>query len=202
MHYKRELELVFDLASIPSKQTPQLPTLRYIAATTTSSSTPCPPEKEFFLHHLRARLPAAAAHSPQRLLSTVAAAWDKAEAVSEHVRRLDLSFPTAVAAAAGDGGGGSAVGAGVAVTASVLLVPLQTRVEVVLTLDVVGGSDGALEVSVTPAARVVYGEQFNVGKMEEFLRSRVGGVGGGQMGWDEAVLELYGRLLAKGKQRG
>lgn len=108
------------------------------------------------------------------------------------MRRLNLSFPTAVAA----------VGAGVAVTASVLLVPLQTRVEVVLNLDVVDGSDGALEVSVTPAARVVYGEQFNVGKMEEFLRTRVGGVGREEMGWDEAVLELYGRLLAKGRQRG
>jgi kinetochore protein Spc7/SPC105 len=101
----------------------------------------------------------------------------------------------------------------VSVTSSVLLVPLQTRVEVVLRLGVEkGNEEGGVEVMVVPEARVVYGEGFNVGKMTEFLVGRVGGaVGGtgeggkggegGKVGWDEAVLELYKRLLAKGSQR-
>lgn len=101
-----------------------------------------------------------------------------------------------------------------------LVAPLQTRVEVVLTLSALspggGGGGGGLEVVVVPEVRVVYGESFNVGKMTEFLAGRIGNVGGGgggggkegddgkeggEMGWDEAVLELYQRLLAKGKQK-
>jgi hypothetical protein len=54
---------------------------------------------------------------------------------------------------------------------------------------------------------------FIVGILRVFLVGRVGvGVGGkggkdgkdgegGKVGWDEAVLELYKRLLAKGSQR-
>ncbi|AEO65909.1 uncharacterized protein THITE_2113515 [Thermothielavioides terrestris NRRL 8126] len=141
----------------------------------------------------------------------VSAAWDQAGAVAEQVRRLNLSFPTAVAATPDDG---------VRVTASVLLVPLQTRLEVVLGLAAAadggegnrngnenGSGDGMLDVIVTPEVRVVYGEQFNAGKMTELLAGRIGGpVGGGKdggkmVGWDEAVLELYKKLLAKAKQR-
>ncbi|KAL2182474.1 hypothetical protein L209DRAFT_696190 [Thermothelomyces heterothallicus CBS 203.75] len=133
------------------------------------------------------------------MLGIVSSAWDKAGAVTEHIRRLNLSFPTSVAAA----------GESVRVTASVLLVPLQTRVEAVLRLEAAegpgdsGDGDGGVEVVVAPEVRVVYGEQFNAGKMTEFLAERIGsrlgrGVGAG---WDEAVLELHERLLAKGRQQ-
>ncbi len=187
MRYKREIELAFDLQQRQNKQPPQI-SLRYIA-----TPSPPPPEKEFFLRHIRTHLlpSLSTTASPRRLLTTVAGAWDKAAAVTEQIRRLNLSFPTTVAAKEG--------GEGVGVTASVLLVPLQTRVEVVLSLAV-----EEEEVVVTPEARVVYGEGFNAGKMGEFLRGRVGGVvsgGGGAAGWDEAVLELYGMLAAKGRRR-
>ena len=186
MRYKREIELVFDLQQPQTKQ-PSQPTLRYIA-----TPSPPPPEKEFFLHHIRTHLlpPLATTTSPRLLLTTVAGAWDKAAAVAEQIRRLNLSFPTAVAGREG--------GEGVGVTASVLLVPLQTRVEVVLNLEAEGE-----EVVVTSEARVVYGEGFNAGKMGEFLRGKVGRVvtAGGGAGWDEAVLELYGMLAAKGRRR-
>jgi kinetochore protein Spc7/SPC105 len=198
LHYKREIELVFDIAQ---QQTTFL-SLQYIADT----PAPCPPEKEFFLHHLRAHLSqqANSPTKPNHLLRLVSAAWNKAETVSAHIRRLNFSFTTAVAWTPADGS--------VSVTSSVLLVPLQTRVEVVLRLGVEDG-DGGIEVVVVPEARVVYGEGFNVGKMTEFMVGRVGGaVGGkggkdgkdgegGKVGWDEAVLELYRRLLAKGSQR-
>lgn len=208
MRYKREIELVLDLASLHQKQqqqqqqqkpvSPSAPIqLRYIAET----PRPCPPEKEFFLRQMRERLLRAQQErvAPRVMLGIVSSAWDKAGAVTEHIRRLNLSFPTSVAAA----------GESVRVTASVLLVPLQTRVEAVLRLEAAegpgdsGDGDGGVEVVVAPEVRVVYGEQFNAGKMTEFLAERIGsrlgrGVGAG---WDEAVLELHERLLAKGRQQ-
>ncbi|KAK4250780.1 hypothetical protein C7999DRAFT_28609 [Corynascus novoguineensis] len=212
MRYKREIELVFDLA-LPQQQQrqqqkPASPIqVRYIAET----PSPCPPEKEFFLHHIRERLLRCVQQqqkkntppAPRRILDIVSSAWDKAGAVTEHVRRLNLSFPTAVAAV--DDGS-------VRVTASVLLVPLQTRVEAVMRLEALATADGGptdgsddweVEMTVTPEVRVVYGEQFNTGKMTSFLAGRIGNVVGREVevSWDVAVLELYGKLLAKGKQR-
>ncbi len=192
MRYKREAELVFDLSPPPpqrqQKQHPTQPTLRYIA------DAPCPPEKQFFLDHIRAHLLSIPelAQSPRRLLAAVAGAWDQACAVSEQIRRLNLSFPTTTTTTTAP----TAAGGGVSVVASVLLVPLQTRVEVVLGLEASGA-----DVVVAPGARVVYGEGFNPGKMREFLAGRVGGAAVGRMGWDEAVLGLHGMLLAKGKRR-
>ncbi|KAL2126163.1 hypothetical protein VTI74DRAFT_1578 [Chaetomium olivicolor] len=199
MRYKREIELTFDIASLQQRQAQTASiAIRYVAETPLQ----CPLEKEFFLHRIREHLRAAISRGspkPSQLLAVVSAAWDKADAVSEHVRRLNLSFPTNVTRAVTD--------EAVNITASVLLVPLQTRVEITLNLGVEGGDDG-LEVLVTPEAKVVYGEQFNAGKMTEFLAGRVGGAlekdketQEKKMGWDEAVLELYKRLLEKGKQR-
>ncbi|KAK4128151.1 Spc7-domain-containing protein [Parathielavia appendiculata] len=232
MRYKREIELVFDLA-LPQRQQRQqqeqqqtrFVSLRYVAKTPSQ----CPPEKEFFLHHIRGHLlrsqqqtkasPSSSSsstvtHHPKRLLGIVSSAWDRAGAVSEHIRRLSLCFPTAVVLRTGaqtpeeDVGAGTGTGAGVSVTASMLLAPLQTRVEVVLELGMERrGDDGGVDVVVSPEARVVYGESFNEGKMKEFLAGRVwGGNGGGnggdeRVGWVEAVLELYKRLLVKGRQR-
>jgi kinetochore protein Spc7/SPC105 len=136
--------------------------------------------------------------------------------VTEHIRRLNLSFPTTTAVVAINTADGSSSPSAVAVTVSVLVAPVQTRVEVVLTMSAKSrdGGGGGLEVVAVPEVRVVYGESFNVGKMTEFLAGRIGRVGGGggvgekeggkeggEMGWDEAVLELYQRLLAKGKQK-
>jgi kinetochore protein Spc7/SPC105 len=212
MRYKREIELVFDVRSLRQQQQQRQHQqqqrntsidLRYVAETTAASR--CSPEKEFFLRHIRehVRAHAKSATRPSRLLRMVSSAWDKAEAVTEHIRRLNLSFPSSVAFSPEDGD------AVVRVTASVLLVPLQTRLEVILNLSAKdGGDDDGLEVVVTPEARVVYGEPFNTAKTRELLAGRIGGsvVSGKdgetkKMGWDEAVLESYGRLLAKGKQR-
>ncbi|KAK3310438.1 uncharacterized protein B0T15DRAFT_564435 [Chaetomium strumarium] len=208
MRYKREIELVFDVRSLQQAQRQQHQQrntsidVRYVAETPCH----CSPEKEFFLRHIREhiRSHAKSATRPSRLLRMVSSAWDKAEAVTEHIRRLNLSFPSSVAFASDDGNS-------VLVTASVLLVPLQTRLEVILNLSAKNGGgdddddDDGLEVVVTPEAKVVYGEQFNTVKTRELLAGRIGGVvgkdGEKKMAWDEAVLELYGRLLAKGKQR-
>lgn len=215
MRYKREIELVFDIAAL--QQQPQQRQqgqskidLRYIAET---PSQP-PPEKEFLLHHIREHLRTTVAKSSSpiranRVVAAVSSAWNQADAVAEHVRRLNLSFPTSAARTPD----GNAV-----VTSSLLLVPLRTRVEVIIRLGVksCGGDGEQLEVVVSPEARVMYGEQFNAGQMREFLVGRIGGgvvvdggdggagkgkkgaEGGGGVDWDEAVQELYRRLLAKG----
>jgi kinetochore protein Spc7/SPC105 len=195
MRYKREVELVFDIASLQKQQqNTSFVSLRYVA----ESPSQGPPEKEFFLHHIREHLRSQPKSNkptqPSRLLHMVSSAWNKASAVSEHIRRLNLSFPTSVVRTS-EGR--------VSVTASVLLVPLQTRVEVILGLEMERRGEG-MEVVVSPDARVVYGESFNVSKMIEFLKGRVWGggtEGEGKVGWDEAVLELYKRLLVKGRQR-
>ncbi|KAL1840632.1 hypothetical protein VTJ49DRAFT_240 [Mycothermus thermophilus] len=120
-------------------------------------------------------------------------------------------------------GGGDGTAATATVKSSILLAPLQTRVEVRLRLGVVikekalldhghgNGKDGerqrVVEVAVKPEAGVVYGEPFVAGKMTEFLAGRVAAERNGNgkiaavvgLGWDEAVVELERRLLAKGR---
>lgn len=118
--------------------------------------------------------------------------------MANYVRLLNLTFPTTVV---NDDGS-------IAVMSSLVLVPLQTRVEAVIRLRVEDGGQGeeGLEVKVVPEARMVYGEQFNTAKLEEFLRGKIGGcvqtVGGGgeNKGWDVGMLELYKRLLARGSR--
>ncbi|KAL2257355.1 hypothetical protein VTK26DRAFT_288 [Humicola hyalothermophila] len=252
MRYKREIELTFDIAAFQnqrkqprasSSSSPHKIDLRYIpppphlspvgAAQQPTSSSPSP-EKHFFLRRIRRHLFEEVTkkdkmNDPRRLLAVVAAAWDRARAVAEEVRRLRLSFPTAVAVVgAGAGAGGrdrdmdreeeeeEEEEESLVVTASVLLVPLQTRVEVVIRVAVGsrsggekdardrgdggdGDRDGLLEVSVCPEAKVVYGEGFNAAKMGEFLRARIGE---GGMGWDEAVLGLGRKLLGEKGAKG
>ncbi|KAK0753920.1 hypothetical protein B0T18DRAFT_291115, partial [Schizothecium vesticola] len=124
----------------------------------------------------------------------VGAAWDKANAVADRVRFVNLTFPTTVARLSDTS---------IRVKSSLMLVPLKTRVEVGLVLE--GGEGG--EVTVAPEARVVYGEQFNAKKMVDFLEGKVGGrvvAGkkgkGGEAVWSEALVELHGKLLARGQK--
>ncbi|KAK4181692.1 putative kinetochore protein spc7 [Triangularia setosa] len=217
MTYKRQIELVFDVASF---QQPGNPNHRpgpssnidlwYTAAKCepTNQSIPLTPEREFFLQAVRDRIRSL----PQQItpvnvmLKVISDGWDKANTVANYVRLLNLTFPTGVRKTSDSS---------IAVVSSLLLVPLQTRVEAILNLKVVNGGGGreGLEVSVVPEAKVVYGEQFNTVKLEEFLQGKIGGsvsggAGGGDgkekdsnnKGWDQGMLELYKRLLARGSR--
>ncbi|KAK3362164.1 hypothetical protein B0T24DRAFT_684370 [Lasiosphaeria ovina] len=208
MSYRREIELVFDTALFQERdeqeqqQQDSRIDLWYLADKRELSPLPATPEKDFFLQcirdHVRGMMMAPSSSAPRvsRLLSTVSASWDKANAVARHVRLLNLSFPTSVAKTSD---------ASIAIRSSVLLVPLQTRAEVVLTLQSVPGVAGeAVEVAVMPDARVVYGEPFNVVKMKDFLDTKLGGCvlgmagDGKQQSWSDVVSELHRRLLARG----
>jgi kinetochore protein Spc7/SPC105 len=201
MTYKREIELTFDISAFQPPSPPKIPTenspidLRYIAGNREFKALPSNPEKEFFLqralHHARA-LPQSST-PVKRLLEVVGAAWNKANAVADRVRFVNLTFPTTVARLSDTS---------IRVMSSLMLVPLKTRVEVGLVLE--GGEGG--EMTVTPEARVVYGEQFNAKKMVDFLEGKVGGrvvaggKGRGEAVWSEALVELHGKLLARGQK--
>jgi len=203
MTYKREIELVFDAASFrpESKQNSRID-LWYIGNTnkhdaaptaTSSESESESTAREFFLQclrdHVRA-LPQSGTTVPA-LLARVGASWQRATAVMAQARRLNVAFPTRVSRTADDG---------VEVRATLLLRPVETKVEIVLALRA-GRDEGGLTVAMAPSARVVYGEHFNVAKIAEFLTVRMGEfVGGPGEAWDDVVGELYQRLLARGRK--
>jgi kinetochore protein Spc7/SPC105 len=59
-----------------------------------------------------------------------------------------------------------------------------------------------VDVNVSTDAKVVYGEQFNVGKVGEFLATRIGkSVGAEGEPWSNVVVELYNKLIARGKKQ-
>ncbi|KAK3336620.1 hypothetical protein B0T19DRAFT_489702 [Cercophora scortea] len=212
MTYKREIELVFDIASFQTTTTSpktqdnsSVIDLWYIAAQRERNPIPATPERDFYLQCIRDAVRGLdKPHTrPTQLLDMVGAAWEQARHVAQHVRLLNLTFPTSVARTSDTA---------IKITCSLLLVPLKTRVEVGITLRSVAASGESVEVAVIPDARVVYGEGFGVGKMTEFLAGKIGGKvlggvdgegkegGGGE--WCEVVSELGRRLKVKGAKAG
>lgn len=194
MAYKREIELVFDITSFQTHKSNSQIDLWYIADSRESNPLPKTAVKEFWLQcirdHVRA-LPQSQTRIAD-LLQAVREAWDKANTVSSHISRLNVTFPTSVIKTSDSS---------IAVTASLLLVPLETRVEASLHLQGRSGPNG-VEVSLSTEAKVLYGEQFNVGKVGEFLATRIGDtVGATEEQWCDVMVELHGRLIARGRKQ-
>lgn len=195
MTYRKEIELVFDMASFKSGQQTSRIDLWYIAANRENKPLPLTTEKEFCLQcirdHIRS-LPRAKTNV-SRILSLVSAAWDRTNELANQVYQLNLTFPTAVKRTSDSS---------ISIKSSLLLVSLQTKVEIVLGVQSAAGVDG-LKFNVSSQAAVVYGEQFNAGKMVEFLSSRIGDhvKSEKQTGdWCHVILELHGKLLARGRK--
>ncbi|KAK7430108.1 hypothetical protein QQZ08_003292 [Neonectria magnoliae] len=193
MAYKREIEIVFDIASFRSHQPSSRIDLWYIADTRERDPLPNTVEKEFLLQcirdHIRV-LPQSRTKTCD-LLNIVRLAWDKADWVSSQINSLNVTFPTTVKKISDSS---------VAMATSLLLVPLGTRVEVILNMRGQSGPDG-LEVAIHPEAKVVYGEHFNVAKVGEFLGTRIGKyVDAGEEEWSDVLVELHARLIARGKK--
>ncbi|KAL8400092.1 hypothetical protein RB594_000481 [Gaeumannomyces avenae] len=214
MTYRREIELVFDptcFASGPTRQGGALPNsnsttpidLWYIADKRERDPQPLTPELDFFLQCLRDQLRGLdQTRTPQSLiLGLVSRGWAQANSVANHVRSLNLTFPTAVSRTSDDS---------IAVRATVFLAALKSKVDVVVDLYRRAGAasdGGGLDVAVAPRAVVVYGERFNTEKMADFLSGRLGGqvavLGGGEgraESWGDVVVELHGKLLSGAKQ--
>ncbi|PNY18824.1 Kinetochore protein spc7 [Tolypocladium capitatum] len=193
MAYRREIELVFDIASFRPHQPNSRIDLWYIADGREHNPVPKTAEKEFFLQcirdHIRA-LPQSRTKLSD-LLDVVRAGWDKARQVSSHVNRVNVTFPTTVTKTSDSS---------IAMTSSLLLVPLETRVEVTLHLHGRSGSAG-IDVGLSAEGNVVYGEHFNLEKIGEFLATRIGDrVAADGEDWSDVVVELQQRLIARGKK--
>lgn len=197
MAYLREIELVFDAAAFQDGQPNGPIDLWYIGAT---SDNPQPPsvDREYFLQLTRDYLRglSQAETPPSLMLGAVRAAWDRARTLANQVRLVNLTFPTSI---------NKTSDASIAIRSTILLVPLQTKVEVVFDIRSQGNPAG-VEVTVAPNARVVYGEQFNAAKMDEFLVTRTGKriLGRGEQkpveSWGDVLEELKQRLLTRGRK--
>lgn len=197
MTYRREIELVFDAASFKAGQPNSRIDLWYVAAVRGHNPLPATPEREFCLQCIRDHIRglAQSATKVSRMLKVVSTAWDRANALANQVHQLNFTFPTSVIRTSDSS---------LAVRSSLLLAPLQTKVEVVMGVQSSAGLKG-LNFIVSSQASVVYGEQFNAGKMAEFLSSRVSD----QVStcfeketdlWCDVVGDLHGKLLARGRK--
>lgn len=190
MKYRGEVEMVFDAAAFRPENGNSSSNidLRYMAAQRERDAQPQTPEKEFFLQcirdHLRSMQPSTL--RPRDVLATVSRSWDEAKAATRRMRLLAAVCPTVVVRTSDSS---------MAVRASLLLVPLRTKVDVVIDLHArLGGTQG-LEVGAAARAAVVYGEPFNEAALTEFVASRM--LSGVE--WCDVVLGLQKKLL-KGRQ--
>ncbi|KAK4059410.1 hypothetical protein Trihar35433_10871 [Trichoderma harzianum] len=194
MTYKREIELVLDMASFQPRQPNSPIDLWYIADSRTANPLPKTTEKEFLLQCVREHIRALSQSRTKlsHLLSVIGAAWDKSKWISREVKRINVTFPTKVTKTSDSS---------ITITSSLLLAPLETRVEVAFNLKGSSGPEG-VNVDVSTDAKVVYGEQFNVGKVGDFLGTRIGkSVGAEGEQWSNVVMELYEKLIARGKKQ-
>lgn len=194
MAYRREIEIVFDIASFQPHQPNSRIDLWYIGDSGDDQSAAKTADKEFFLQCIRDHVRAL----PQSrtkildLLNIVRNAWEKARFVTLQLHAVNITFPTRVTKTSDSS---------VAVTSSLLLTPLRTRVETTLHLQghsVVKGVD----IGISTQVKVIYGEHFNVNKVGEFLATKIGDkIGVKEDDWSEVLIELQKRLIARGKKQ-
>ncbi|TDZ40110.1 Kinetochore protein spc7 [Colletotrichum trifolii] len=197
MTYRREIEIVFDVASFQAGKQSTRIDLWYIAANREDHAIPASPEKDFFLEcirdHVRA-LPQSRTKIAD-LLHSVRTAWNKANYTSHHVRQLNITFPTSVARLSDSA---------IAIKSSLLISQLKTKVEIALEVRAASTPDG-VDFTLHPEAKVVYGEHFNTGKVAEFLSTHLGDKVPVQTertaSWSDAAVNLYERLLARGRKQ-
>ncbi|KAI8951933.1 hypothetical protein F4801DRAFT_543156 [Xylaria longipes] len=200
MTFQREIELVFDISSFggggkPSSNSSRID-LWYIAANRDHDPLPASPEKEFFVQcirdHVRGMAQAQGKTKIHDMLSAVSEAWKKANHVAADIRLLNCTFPTTITRTSDSS---------IAVRSALLLAPLETKVEIELALHG-RHTPRELQVSITPQARVVYGEHFKIDNVVEYLATRIGTAVGTEEteSWSDVVVELHERLLARGKK--
>ncbi|KAI0474800.1 hypothetical protein F4859DRAFT_79711 [Xylaria cf. heliscus] len=201
--FQREIELVFDISLFGKGGKPSSDSrvdLWYIAANRDRDPLPPSPEKEFFVEcirdHVRGMAQARTKTKIRDMLNAVSAAWKKASQVAADVRLLNCTFPTTVSRTSDSS---------IAIRSTLLLAPLETKVEIELVLRGQHTPSG-LQISIAPKARVVYGEHFKIDKVVEYLETRIGTAipaeeeRGEVESWSNVVVELHERLLARGRK--
>ena len=191
--YRNEIELVLDITSFQPHQANSTIDLWYIAHNRDVDPEPQTPEKEFLLQCIRDNVRAVPQSRTKlsHLLDMVRMAWDTSNRISSQISKVNISFPTTASKTSDSS---------IAMTSSILLTPLESRVEVVLTLQDMSGPNG-MDVAVSHEARVVYGESFNIENMGKFLATRIGtSVKDGAESWSDIFVELKNKLIARGKK--
>ncbi|KAH8204992.1 hypothetical protein TruAng_000875 [Truncatella angustata] len=206
MTYRREIELVFDIASFQgssnSTETGNASNSRidlwYIAANRDRDPQPATPEKEFFVQAIRdyVRSLNQASTKISTLLRAVGSAWTKAGAVANDIHLLNCTFPSTVTKT-GD--------SSIAVRTALLLVSLETKLELTLGLQAKHTFQG-VQVAIIPEAKIIYGEHFKVDNVREYLSTRMGDSivskadNPEREPWSDIVVELHDRLMARGRK--
>ncbi|ETS74835.1 hypothetical protein PFICI_13319 [Pestalotiopsis fici W106-1] len=205
MTYRRDIELVFDIASFQgsahqpgSSSSGSRIDLWYVAANRERDPQPPTPEKEFFVQSIRdyVRRLDQASTKISTLLRAVGAAWDKAGAVANDIRILNCTFPTEVS---------RTDDSTLTVKIVLLLAALETKVDIVLGMHAQDTPQG-LEVTISPQAKVVYGEHFKIDNVCDYLVTRLGELvrtgdeAADKNSWSDVIVELHERLLARGRK--
>lgn len=196
MTYQREIELVFDISAFSPGSPPSDSRidLWYIAANRDHDPLPPSPEKDFFVQCIRDHVRGMTLSQTKirDMLSVISGAWKMANHVAANVRLVNCTFPTKVARTSDSS---------IAIQSTLLLIPLETKVEITLALHG-RHTQGGLQVSVAPQARVIYGEQFKSDKLTEYLTTRIGTsvVTEGAEPWSDVIVELRERLLGRGRK--
>ncbi|KAI1448724.1 Spc7-domain-containing protein [Annulohypoxylon stygium] len=198
MTYRKELELVFDVAVFKGIKPTNSPIdLWYIAANRERDPKPFTPEKEFFIQCIRDQIRGLDQSQTKfkELLDMVSAGWKKANYVSESMRLVDCTYRTKVTKTSDSS---------IAFRAILLVSPVKTRVDVTLNFHGRSTPNG-VEITIEPEAQVVYGEQFKVDNVVEFLKTRIGTrvitkeEQSSIESWSDVIVELQERLVAKAK---
>lgn len=193
--YLGEIEVIFDCASFAGLKPNGTIELFHISRE--ENPTPPTPEKLFFLQCIRNHVRGLVQKEtrPKDFLDMISAGWKKAKHTAENVRLLNCSFRTTV----------TRVSDHLAIKALVLLTPCKTKIEITLNLHGQSTPTG-IEVNIVPQARVVYGEQFKVENIVEFLTAKIGTrvltneEQGSMKNWGDVVVELEEKLLATGQK--
>ncbi|KAK7962321.1 uncharacterized protein PG986_003146 [Apiospora aurea] len=198
MTYRREIEVAFDIGTFQDAKTTSHVDLWYIAANREKNPQLKSAEKDFFVQCIRdyIRELVQAKAKISTLLRAIGAAWDKADAAADDIRLLNCTFPTEVARTSDSS---------IAAKVDMLLVPLETKVQLTLGLQSQCTSDG-IEFRIVPQAQVVYGEHFKIDKVCEYLSTRLGErvttkkENEAVESWSDVIVELHERLVARGRK--
>ncbi|KAH7127082.1 Spc7 kinetochore protein-domain-containing protein [Dendryphion nanum] len=197
MTHMNDLELYFQPSAFATgKNTPNGSiSLTYVGDTATPRSRPFTTSKRFFLQLIRAHLHCIPQWQTRitNLLSLVKNCWATALAVAEGVRWLEHNHITDETILSDER---------MAISSSMLLPTLQTKVRVTFEIGINIGAEG-VQTEVEPKAELVYGEKYKVKSMCDFLNNFCGNTVKDEKDmtvWADGVSDLAARLKATGRK--
>ena len=206
MTYKRALQLYFTPRAFRSRDphsnasgSHNAPiSLTYIADGHEYDPLSMSTEKRFFLQSTRAQLQflQQSQVTVKHLCTFVSSSWDMACQVAEEAQILGARYITQTIILSDET---------LLVQSTLLLRTTSTKVNIAIEVSIRNGEGVAdIDIRVKPSARVVYGEELNTKRMNDFLGQRLDlpkkGKNAEKGRWANVVGELERRLSARGKK--